>query len=103
MGCQKAGASRIVGVDINPDKFEFGKYTISMDCINDFLNSFYLIFLIEAKKFGVTDFVNPKDYAKPIQEVIVELTNGGVDYSFECIGNVGCMVCNYLLIGMNWF
>lgn len=67
MGCQKAGASRIIGVDINPDKFEF------------------------AKKFGVTDFVNPKDYAQPIQEVIVELTNGGVDYSFECIGNVGCM------------
>jgi len=49
-------------------------------------------FKFKAKKFGVTDFVNPKDYEKPIQEVIVELTNGGVDYSFECIGNVGCMV-----------
>ena len=40
---------------------------------------------------GATDFVNPKDYDKPIQQVIVDLTNGGVDYSFECIGNVNVM------------
>ena len=40
---------------------------------------------------GATDVVNPKDYSKPIQEVIVEMTDGGVDYSFECIGNVDIM------------
>lgn len=38
-----------------------------------------------SEKMGATDFVNPKDYEKPIQEVIVEMTDGGVDYSFECI------------------
>lgn len=68
MGCKAAGASRIIGVDINPEKFEV------------------------AKQFGVTECVNPKDHSKPIQEVLVELTDGGVDYSFECIGNVGIMV-----------
>lgn len=68
MGCKSVGASRIIGIDINPDKFEI------------------------AKKFGATEFVNPKDHSKPIQEVLVELTDGGVDYSFECIGNVGIMV-----------
>jgi S-(hydroxymethyl)glutathione dehydrogenase/alcohol dehydrogenase len=44
-----------------------------------------------AKEFGVTEFINPKDHKKPIQEVIVEATDGGVDYSFECIGNVSVM------------
>lgn len=66
-GAQMAKASKIIGIDINPSKFEM------------------------AKSFGATDFVNPKDYDKPIQEVIVELTDGGVDYSFECIGNVDLM------------
>ncbi|KAI8803010.1 S-glutathione dehydrogenase [Cladochytrium replicatum] len=59
--------SRIIAVDMNPTKFEL------------------------AKKLGATDFVNPKDYEKPIQQVIVEMTDGGVDYSFECIGNVNVM------------
>ncbi|XP_051513967.1 alcohol dehydrogenase class-3-like isoform X3 [Myxocyprinus asiaticus] len=67
MGCKAAGATRIIAVDINPNKFEI------------------------AKTFGATEFVNPKDHSKPIQEVLRELTNGGVDYSFECVGNVGVM------------
>uniref|UniRef100_A0A9J7ZUE7 S-(hydroxymethyl)glutathione dehydrogenase n=1 Tax=Cyprinus carpio carpio TaxID=630221 RepID=A0A9J7ZUE7_CYPCA len=67
MGCKSAGATRIIGIDINPDKFEI------------------------AKKFGATEFVNPKDHSKPIQVVLVELTDGGVNYFFECIGNVGIM------------
>ncbi|MCJ8733721.1 hypothetical protein PDJAM_G00226840 [Pangasius djambal] len=67
MGCKAAGASRIIGVDINLEKFEI------------------------SKKFGVTEFVNPKDHSKPIQEVLMEMTDGGVDYSFECIGNVATM------------
>ncbi|XP_022606081.1 alcohol dehydrogenase 1-like isoform X1 [Seriola dumerili] len=67
MGCKAAGAKRIFAVDINPDKF--GK----------------------AKVFGATDFVNPKDHDKPISQVLTEMTNGGVDYSLECIGNVDIM------------
>jgi S-(hydroxymethyl)glutathione dehydrogenase/alcohol dehydrogenase len=65
-GAVMAKAGRIVVVDTNPSKFEM------------------------AKMLGATDFINPKDYDKPIQEVIVELT-GGVDFSFECIGNVEVM------------
>lgn len=67
LGCKAAGAKRIIGVDINPAKFDI------------------------AKKFGVNEFVNPKDYDKPIQEVLVGLTDGGLDYTFECIGNVNTM------------
>src|SRR5690606_26330158 len=67
LGAVKAKAGRIIGVDINPEKFEM------------------------AKQFGATDCINPLDYDRPIQEVIVELTDGGVDYSFECIGNVKVM------------
>ncbi|KAG5567350.1 hypothetical protein RHGRI_002794 [Rhododendron griersonianum] len=46
---------------------------------------------VAAENFGVTEFVNPNDHNKPIQEVIVDLTDGGVDYSFECVGNVSVM------------
>jgi S-(hydroxymethyl)glutathione dehydrogenase/alcohol dehydrogenase len=67
IGAKMAKASRIIAVDINPAKFDI------------------------AKKLGATEFVNPKDYDKPIQDVIVELTDGGVDYSFECVGNVKLM------------
>lgn len=66
-GLKKAQAKRIIAIDTNPDKW------------------------VLAKKMGATDFVNPKDFERPIQEVIVEMTNGGVDYSFECIGNVDVM------------
>lgn len=66
-GAVMAKAARILAVDINEDKFEM------------------------ARMLGATDFVNPKKYDRPIQEVIVELTDGGVDYSFECIGNVNVM------------
>ena len=66
-GATMAKASRILGVDINPDKFEL------------------------AMQMGATDTLNPKDHSAPIQEVIVEMTDGGVDYSFECIGNVNLM------------
>ena len=68
MGCKVAGASRIIGVDINKDKFA------------------------RAKEFGASECISPQDFSKPIQEVIIEMTDGGVDYSFECIGNVKVMV-----------
>ncbi len=66
-GAVMAKAGRILAIDINPDKFEF------------------------ARQLGATDTINPKDYDRPIQEVLVELTGGGVDYSFECVGNVKLM------------
>jgi len=64
---KRAGASRIFAIDINASKFD------------------------AAKEWGATDFVNPKDYDKPIQQVIVEMTEWGCDYTFECIGNVSVM------------
>ncbi|KAK3554439.1 hypothetical protein QTP70_023027 [Hemibagrus guttatus] len=67
MGCKNAGASRIIAVDINDQKFE------------------------KAKVFGATEFVNPKAHKKPVSEVLAEMTNGGVDFSLECVGNVAVM------------
>ena len=67
LGAKQAGAGRIIGVDINPAKFEL------------------------ATQMGATDLINPNDYDDPIQNVIVDLTSGGVDFSFECIGNVNVM------------
>ena len=66
-GAVMAKAGRIIAVDINPGKEEM------------------------ARALGATDFVNPKKYDKPIQQVIVDMTDGGVDYSFEAIGNVQLM------------
>jgi S-(hydroxymethyl)glutathione dehydrogenase/alcohol dehydrogenase len=67
IGAVMAKASRIIAIDINESKFEL------------------------AKKLGATDCINPKLFDKPIQEVIVGMTDGGVDFSFECIGNVNTM------------
>lgn len=66
-GAHKAKASRIIAVDTNPEKFKL------------------------AEQFGATEFLNPKDFDRPIQEVIVEKTGWGVDHSFECIGNTNVM------------
>uniref|UniRef100_A0A8D2QC24 Alcohol dehydrogenase I n=1 Tax=Zonotrichia albicollis TaxID=44394 RepID=A0A8D2QC24_ZONAL len=68
MGCKAAGASRIIGVDINKDKFA------------------------KAKELGATDCINPRDFQKPIQEVLTEMTGQGVDYSFEAIGHKDTMI-----------
>lgn len=77
-GAVMAKASRIIGIDINPDKFEF------------------------ARQLGATDFVNPKDHDLPIQNVLVELTNGGPDYSFECVGNVNLMRAALECVHKGW-
>ncbi|MGB3312170.1 MAG: S-(hydroxymethyl)glutathione dehydrogenase/class III alcohol dehydrogenase [Nodosilinea sp.] len=66
-GCRMVGANKIIGVDINPGKKEL------------------------AEKFGMTHFVNPKDIEGDLVPYLVELTGGGADYSFECIGNVDLM------------
>lgn len=67
MACRERGASRIIGVDINPDKFQTGR------------------------QFGFTEFVNPSDFNCPIQQKLVEMTDGGLDFTFECVGNVNTM------------
>lgn len=67
IGAKMAGASRIIGIDLNEKKFEL------------------------ATKLGATDCINPKTLDRPIQDVIIEMTDGGVDFSFECIGNVNVM------------
>ncbi|KAF2350318.1 Alcohol dehydrogenase class III [Trinorchestia longiramus] len=67
MGCKAQKAARIIGVDVNESKFEV------------------------AKAFGVTEFVNPKKLDKSVTETIIEMTDGGCDYTFECIGNVSTM------------
>ena len=65
-GARLVGADRIIGVDLNPAKRAL------------------------AEQFGMTDFVNPKE-VNDVVAAIVDLTDGGVDYSFECIGNVEVM------------
>lgn len=66
-GLKMVGARQIVGVDTNPAKEQM------------------------ARQFGLTDFVNPKDVKGDLTGHLVELTGGGADYSFECIGNVDVM------------
>lgn len=66
-GSVMAKAGRIIAIDVNESKFDF------------------------AKRLGATDFLNPKKLSVPLQEAIVEMTEGGVDYSFECVGNVALM------------
>jgi S-(hydroxymethyl)glutathione dehydrogenase/alcohol dehydrogenase len=66
-GAMMANAGRIIAIDINPSKFEL------------------------ATQMGATDTLNPNDHSAPLQDVIVEMTDGGVDYSFECTGNVQLM------------
>ena len=65
-GAKLVGARRIIGVDINPSKKEL------------------------ATQFGMTDFVNPKE-VDDVVDHLIQMTGGGVDYSFECIGNVNLM------------
>ena len=66
-GARLAGAMQIIGVDLNDDKEDWGR------------------------KFGMTDFVNPEKVSGDLVAHLVELTGGGADYTFECIGNVNVM------------
>jgi len=80
-GARIAGASQIIGIDINEGKVEL------------------------AEKFGMTHFINPKNVENTV-DAIVELTGGGADYSFECIGNVNTMrqalECSHKGWGESW-
>ena len=66
-GARMVGAKMIVGIDLNPEREEWGR------------------------RFGMTHFVNPKNVSGDLVGHLVELTDGGADYSFECIGNVNTM------------
>src|SRR5919197_689052 len=66
-GAKLVGANKIIGVDVNPKRKAM------------------------AEKFGMTHFVNPKDLKGDLVAHLVELTDGGADYSFECVGNVDLM------------
>ncbi|KAI8520939.1 NAD/NADP dependent alcohol dehydrogenase [Branchiostoma belcheri] len=152
MGAKVAGASRIIGVDINPGKAEIATVTIATITIATNTIAMIIIETItittitiatntiatitiatitiatitiatitiatitiatitiatitiatitiatitiatitESKKFGMTEFVNPRDHERPIQQVLADLTDGGLDFTFECIGNVHTM------------
>ncbi|XP_073425917.1 NADP-dependent alcohol dehydrogenase-like [Dendrobates tinctorius] len=75
VGCKDASATRIIGVGSHKDKYP------------------------KALQLGATECLNPKDYDKPIHEVITELTNGGVDFAIECAGRTESMLtalqCTY--------
>ncbi|KAF7127080.1 hypothetical protein RHSIM_Rhsim11G0077800 [Rhododendron simsii] len=77
-GARVSGASRIIGVDFHANKLQ------------------------RAKQFGVTEFVNPKDYTKPVQEVIAEMTEGGVDRSIECTGHIDAMISAFECVHDGW-
>lgn len=77
-GARIRKASKIIGIDTNPNKFP------------------------KAKILGVTDCINPKDHEKPIHEVIRDMSNGGVDYSFECIGNTDILYQGFLSTHDAW-
>ncbi|XP_031257548.1 alcohol dehydrogenase-like [Pistacia vera] len=77
-GARIAGASRIIGVDRSSKRFD------------------------EAKKFGVNEFLNLKEHDRPIQEVIAEITNGGVDRSIECTGNIDNMISAFECVHDGW-
>ncbi|XP_057469969.1 alcohol dehydrogenase-like 7 isoform X2 [Actinidia eriantha] len=79
VGARLCGASRIIGVDVNPDKFEIGQ------------------------KFGVTDFVNPSSCKdKSLSEVINRMTGGGADYCFECVGLASLVYEAYACCRKGW-
>ncbi|KAM4807735.1 alcohol dehydrogenase 1-like [Rhinophrynus dorsalis] len=78
IGCKVAGASKIIGIDTNSKKFA------------------------KATQLGITDCVNPTDYNIPIHEVLANMTEGGVDYSFECIGNTDVMTSALMSSHAGW-
>uniref|UniRef100_A0A8C2T2P4 Alcohol dehydrogenase 1-like n=1 Tax=Coturnix japonica TaxID=93934 RepID=A0A8C2T2P4_COTJA len=71
------GASRIIAIDINKDKFA------------------------KAKEMGATECINPKDFKKPIQQVLTEMTGHGVDYSFEVVGTTDTLIAALASCNMN--
>ncbi|KAJ7327112.1 hypothetical protein JRQ81_016871 [Phrynocephalus forsythii] len=79
IGCKSAGASKIIGIDINKDKFP------------------------AAQELGATECISPLDFKKPINEVVFDMTDGkGVDYSFEVIGHTDTLIAALASCNMNY-
>ncbi|KAK8466969.1 hypothetical protein PHAVU_008G207700 [Phaseolus vulgaris] len=78
-GARLCGATKIIGVDVNPEKYEIGK------------------------KFGLTDFVHAGESEdKSVSQVIIEMTDGGADYCFECVGKTSLMEEAYASCRKGW-
>ncbi|WVZ16398.1 hypothetical protein V8G54_009380 [Vigna mungo] len=77
-GARARGASKIIGVDLNPEKF------------------------IKGRAMGITDFINPRDDERPVYERIRDMTDGGVHYSFECAGNLNVLRDAFLSAHEGW-
>ncbi|KAK4741253.1 hypothetical protein SAY87_024841 [Trapa incisa] len=77
-GARARGASQIIGVDINPNKFDKGK------------------------NMGITDFINSRQLQESVSEEIVRISGGGVDYSFECSGNLQALREAFLSTHNGW-
>nr|BCX99708.1 alcohol dehydrogenase [Zostera marina] len=78
-GARVSGAARIIGIDINSDRFE------------------------EARKFGCTDFVNPKGNTPNLfKRLLPEMTDGGVDRCLECTGNINAMISAFECVHDGW-
>ncbi|KAL2547714.1 Alcohol dehydrogenase-like 3 [Forsythia ovata] len=77
-GARAIGASKIIGVDVNPDK------------------------LAKGQTIGITDFINPKLIDKPVHEKVNDIIEGGVDYSFECAGNLDVLREAFLSTHDGW-
>ncbi|CAA0843233.1 Alcohol dehydrogenase-like 3 [Striga hermonthica] len=77
-GARTRGASTIIGIDVNGEK------------------------RLKGEAIGITKFINPKDQVKPVHEIISEMTEGGVDYSFECVGNLDVLREAFLSTHDGW-
>lgn len=77
-GARYRGAFKIIGVDINPNK------------------------LLKGQAMGITDYINPEELSRPVHEEIREMTGGGVDYSFECAGNLDVLREAFLSTHDGW-
>lgn len=78
MECKAAGAARIIGIDIKAEKFDI------------------------AKDLGCTECLNPNDHTKPIQQILKVMTDGGLDYTFECIGHAETMEAAFESSHLAW-
>ncbi|KAL0016865.1 hypothetical protein SO802_003934 [Lithocarpus litseifolius] len=135
-GARLCGATKIIGVDPSPDKFENGKYILlgysDVEIRNHRLmkstlfnltvqkvlchslvmgemsfawvqDDAVLLFLIQEKNFGVTDFVNSGNFGdKSMSQVINEMTDGGADYCFECVGMASLVHEAYACCRKGW-
>ncbi|XP_073224296.1 alcohol dehydrogenase-like 7 isoform X3 [Cicer arietinum] len=90
-GARLCGATRIIGVDVIPEKFEIATLMLQSSSVE------------RGKKFGLTDFIHALECGnKPVSQVIIEMTNGGADYCFECVGTASLVHEAYASCRKGW-